>query len=255
MVEMLPVLAVPIGDDGEAGPLASHGFAESVAVGDVAYGFEMAPLKSLEDFTAECDDDAGLEAEWETAEEARLEAERKYNETEARKEENPGACEEAGRGGRPKDSRVRMLGEAFRDSNVTLEVVTRGFSCWLNEARNEEDKPESTYGAIMLYGTDGGEVLLVNTTGMHTVPIMRNVRANALLQKIKKDDSIKVGFSIFERTPREFGGLVETVLTILANLLLGFAFAFPPPFYVAFIVEEKALGIKGQMLVSGVRGV
>jgi ATP-binding cassette subfamily A (ABC1) protein 3 len=264
-------------------------------VGDVAYGFEMAEL-TKDEFGAECDDDAGLEAAWQEAEENRLEAEREYNETERRREENPGACEQARRGGRPKDQRLRMLSsertrmllskfktegrpgaltrcdlqisprsadvtlaeiaQHFQESNVTnVEIVTRGFSCWLNAERSTEDHPESTYGAIMLYGVDGGEVLLVNTTGMHTVPIMRNVRANALLQKIKKDDFIKVGFSIFERTPREFGGLIETILTIVGLLIIGVAFAFPPPFYVQFVVEEKALGIKGQMLVSGVRGV
>jgi ABC-type multidrug transport system ATPase subunit len=294
MVEMLPVLSVPLGDDAEVGSLASHGFAESVTVGDVAYGFEMKTLTD-EELIAECDADEGLAVTWAEAEEERIEAEREFNETEKRREENPQACVEQNRRGRPKDSRLRMLQEsrvrkllskfktegrpgplsrcdldisprsdknatladiaAFMQSrNVTAEELTRGFSCWLNAARSAEDKQESTYGAIMLYGTDDGEILLVNTTGMHTVPIMRNVRANALLQKISKEDFIKVGFSIFERTPREFGGLVETVLTIVALLLLGFAFAFPPPFYVAFIVEEKALGIKGQMLVSGVRG-
>jgi ABC-type multidrug transport system ATPase subunit len=288
MVEMLPVAALPLGDDGEVGSLASRGFAESISVRDVAYSLEMAGLNPA-DFATECDDDAALADAWEVAEEERLEAERKFNESEKRREENPGACENNRRGGRPKDSRVlRMLLSKFKtegrpgpltrcglqisprgDKNATLsdlatdlrainvtdlEVATRGFSCWLRAARAAEGKPDSTYGAMLLYGKDGGEVLLVNTTGMHTVPIMRNVRANALLQNLKKDDSISIGFSIFERTPREFGSLVETVLTIVALLLLGVGFAFPPPFYVAFIVEEKALGIKGQMLVSGVRG-
>merc|ERR1719326_1591444 len=84
---------------------------------------------------------------------------------------------------------------------------------------------------------------------------MQNIRANALLQNKDDDDYIKITFSVFLRTPMELGDLANTILTFIGNILIGVAFIFPPPFYVAFIVEEKSLGVKGQLLVSGVRGV
>merc|ERR1719487_2715652 len=96
---------------------------------------------------------------------------------------------------------------------------------------------------------------MVNTSGLHTVPIMQNVRANSLLQNLSPDDEITVTFAVFERTPMEMGDLAVRFFTILAIILIGVAFAFPPPFFVAFIVEEKATGVKGQMLVSGVTGL
>jgi ABC-type multidrug transport system ATPase subunit len=143
-----------------------------------------------------------------------------------------------------------------KEGNVTnAEVIARGYSCWLQDARETENRPESTYGALMLYGASGGHVVMVNTSAVNTVPIMLNVRANALLQKLKPDDEIRMTFSQFDRTPNEFGEALKNFFVILSILILSVALAFPPPFFVAFIVEEKASGMKGQLLVSGLRGM
>jgi ABC-type multidrug transport system ATPase subunit len=284
MPEVLPVLAIPVGLEGDAaGSLGSHGLADSFSVGDIKYELKTITM-TLDEYGAECDDDDNLDMQWIKEDLERNETREKEEEEEKTREDNPGECEDEGRrGGRPKDSRrlsLRSLLSRYKkgesgplagcelgdggkylktadgSKNISdVEVVARGFSCWLRKDRLREGRPESTYGAIMLYGLNGSEVLLVNTSGIHTVPIMQNVRANALLQKLDASHEIRVVFSVFERTPMELGNLQTSILTIVAIILLGVAFFLPPPFYVAFIVEEKALGVKGQMLVSGVRGI
>jgi ABC-type multidrug transport system ATPase subunit len=274
--ETIPVLAIPMGDGFKDGTLESHGLASSFSIDNTNYELKMAEL-TIDEYWTDCDDER-LDQVWEDAEiereEEELEAEIAYNES----LENPGACAELERrrgGRRPRDDRLRQLLSKFKTPgelascavgdylvdgephpNITdVEAITRGFSCWLKKARDADDHPHSTYGAIMLYGVNQSQVVLVNTTGLHTVPIMLNVRSNALLQKVSPDDKITFIFSVFERTPMEFGNLRENIFTRVGIVLLGVAFSFPPPFFVAFIVEEKATGVKGQMLVSGVTGL
>jgi hypothetical protein len=166
--------------------------------------------------------------------------------------EEPGALQACDLGG------IEAQASEFRDKDITdVEVIARGYSCWLQDKRDTERPEHSTYGAIMLYGASGGHVLMVNTTGIHTVPTMMNVRTNALLQKLLPEEKpeIRIKFSEFDRSPREYGEWLKSFFVILSIVLLTVALAFPPPFFVAFIVEEKACGMKGQLLVSGLRGI
>lgn len=143
-------------------------------------------------------------------------------------------------------------------------MIARGYSCWLQDKRLKDKSTEdswlqeySTYGAIMLYGASGGHVLLVNTTGIHIVPTMLNIRTNALLQKLLPEEKpeVRITFSEFPYSPSQYEEWLKGFFVILSIILLTVALAFPPPFFVAFIVEEKQCGMKGQLLVSGLRGI
>jgi ABC-type multidrug transport system ATPase subunit len=293
MAELIPVVAIPVGDGGVTGTLDGHGFAPSFSVGDDKYEFKMIEMTN-DDYAVECDDDAGLLEQWDK-EKAEEDEVRQLEEEEARRlmpwkpkaeEEDEKekarrlmACEPEGRGGRPRDSRLRSLLSIYKTGNpgplsscdlakdgkylktsdekdiTDVELVARGFSCWLKKDRLRLDHPESTFGAMMLYGVNGSEVLLVNTSGIHTVPIMQNIRANALAKKKDSNAQIEVTLSTFAKTPTEQDSLIEAVLQLIGVLLIGICFMFPPPFFVAFIVEEKSTGVKGQLLVSGTRGI
>jgi ATP-binding cassette subfamily A (ABC1) protein 3 len=283
--EAIPVVVIPSGDldntsaTWESGSLDSHGFASIITVGSNKYELKVIDLSS-DEFAVSCDNDAaGIVKEvkgfWES----------RQNDDHEADNEDPGKCQEQQWGGRRRARRMtsfqnsnvfralqptskspgvlRACGlggletqEEFRDKNITnVEVIVRGYSCWLQRIRDTDPRAESTYGAIILHEASGGHVLLVNTTGVHAVPIMQNLRANAILQKVSPEDQIEVTFSQFERTPLELGSLMKNVLVIVSIILLSVAFAFPPPFFVAFIVEEKSAGVKGQLLVSGLRGI
>jgi hypothetical protein len=164
-----------------------------------------------------------------------------------KKIEGPGPLDGCGFGGIETEAQEFSNIGKERKNITSVEVLARGYSCWLQKKAKSNE--ESTYGAMMLYGESGGHVLMVNTTGVHTVPIMLNVRANALLQKLDPKAAIKVTFSEFARTPMEMGDFLTRVFTFIVIILLAVAFAFPPPFFVAFIVEEKQCGTKGQLLV------
>jgi ABC-type multidrug transport system ATPase subunit len=303
--EVIPVLAIPVGDpfdpdnmfvprdvgdkaNWDVGTLETHGLAKTVTVRGDKYSLEMVTLTPAE-YAKDCDNMEVLDDRWDKYQEDVKKAEEEAAAEEAAPKDESEECEcECERGERGDDDRrlsfleegfspsrqllskfkepgelaacklggIETEADEFKDKGVTdVEVITRGFSCWLQDTRDKEKPAESTYGAIMLYGDDGGHVVLVNTTGVHTLPIMMNVRANALLQKKLPDAQIRVTFSEFARTPKEMGDFLARIYVFISIILMSVGFAFPPPFFVAFIVEEKASGTKGQLLVSGLRGI
>jgi hypothetical protein len=254
----------------EVGTLESHGLAKTISVRDDKYNLKMVEL-TPEEYAVDCDNDEKINIVWEEQNrsstiwgaQGEREAEARANGTcdwNERRLTARGNVLETDGGPDPirmllskyKDSeRTRPLQECglggietevkeFAEKNVTnVEVIARGYSCWLQDARDKPDRPESTYGAMMLYGASGSHVLMVNTTGVHTVPIMLNVRANAILQKLLPDDEIKITFSEFAKTPNEFGDALKTFFVFLSIIILSVALAFPPPFFVLSLSKRN----------------